>query len=227
MHCLQSISSVNKEHIFLRIGPSLKPSASRTDPNDSSIEGGSCSNEDEEMSHSDALKARLELLSSSYTSTASGHTMALMRGRTPSPLRVVSPPKCCHRNCDSRTKYAKYLESVPDLDKGSSAGAPDIRGRKIRAVAMGSDVEESPLTTLESGLSPDMSLVNLLRYCIVALQLLPDFSMSSEWLKFGLLYSFAILGRIILSFTLVLFYTRLPVTRWVKLSLNFEFLVPK
>ena len=30
-----------------------------------------------------------------------------------------------------------------------------------------------------------------------------------------------------LSYRLVLLFTRLPVTRWVKLSLNFELLVPK
>ncbi|KAF2360105.1 hypothetical protein FHG87_009134 [Trinorchestia longiramus] len=104
--------------------------------------------------------------------------------RTSSPVRRMKPPSCTHLHCESQVNYAKYLDALSRhsplrLDHSGLRRSPG-RGRTRQLSEGGGSVssEDASKRLPEPVISSDLSLVNLLRYCVVALQLLPERSIS-------------------------------------------------
>jgi hypothetical protein len=124
--------------------------------------------------------------SGSYSSSTYSNCLSYGT-RTSSPVRRMKPPACHHSQCASQRNYAHYLESITRpsplrSDAASNRKRSPSRGR-VRLISAGEgsvSSDDASKTLLEPVLSPELSLMNLLRYCVVALQLLPQNSISGK-----------------------------------------------
>ncbi|XP_047735529.1 uncharacterized protein LOC125177587 [Hyalella azteca] len=122
--------------------------------------------------------------SGSYSSSTYSNCLSYGT-RTSSPVRRMKPPACHHSQCASQRNYARYLESIsrPSPLRSDAASnrkrSPDRSRVRLISAGEGSvSSDDASKTLLEPVLSPELSLMNLLRYCVVALQLLPQNSIS-------------------------------------------------
>jgi len=154
---------------------------------ESSVDEG-LSVEEENNSCSDAARSnKPEGPSTSYTSTVSEITAIHRATHALAAQNAVTNDQpqytCLHKTCDSQPKHSR-------INKQKKRSAPKYESIPEdepvqKRVHYSSELLTDGIGVLhnESATAPDSNIVNLLRYCIVALQLLPDYSMSSELVK--------------------------------------------
>ena len=111
-----------------------------------------------------------------------------------SPATRLMPPKCNHKECNTTNSYHQYQQfcrtskSKTPVRDGVARSLSRSPKRKVTIYPPthlsngGYDLLFASEGAPEFALTPDMSLVNLLRYCVVAMQLLPENSISGNML---------------------------------------------